>query len=108
MGPSIRPEGVNPLGVVLVIAGCVIALAALASLAVVALITLKPWSRFAPRYHRGVQPAQRPAPPLATLGGAVLEAGIRLRRDLAGLGSGRPVSQHPQGGRHLHTLLHGR
>jgi hypothetical protein len=98
---------VNPLGVVLVVAGCGIAVGALASLAVVALVTLQPWVRFRPHYHRGVPVENRPAT-LAAVGQALLQAGIGPGRDLTDRARGGQVSRHPRGARHLLSLVHGR
>jgi hypothetical protein len=99
---------VNPLGVVLVIAGCVIALGALASLAVLAVIALQPWSRFRPRYHRGVPPEVRPAPRLAAFGRAAASAAVAVRAAVPDRRPGRSTTRHPRGARHLVTLLGGR
>ena len=92
----------NTLGAALVVAGVVIASCSLASLAVLALVALVPWSRFRPRYQRGVTPVERTAS-LATLGRSVLEVGDGVRRRLGG---GRPISRHPHGARHLLPLGH--
>jgi len=91
---------VDTLGAALVVAGVVIASCSLASLAVLALVALVPWSRFRPRYQRGVKPVERTAP-LATLGRSVLEMGDGVRRHLVG---SRPISRHPRGARHLLPL----
>jgi hypothetical protein len=99
---------VNPLGAVLVVAGCVIALGALASLAVLGLIILQPWSRFRPRYHRGVRPEARPAPPLAAFGRAASAAAVAARAAVPDRRPDRSATRHPHGARHLVTLLGGR
>ncbi|MCU1474575.1 hypothetical protein [Amnibacterium sp.] len=98
----------NPLGVVLVIAGCVIALGALASLGVLALIAVEPWSRFRPRYHRGVRPEARPAPPLAVMGRAASTTAAAIRAAVPDRRPDRSATRHPRGARHLVALLGGR
>jgi hypothetical protein len=97
---------VNPLGLVLVVAGCGIALGALVCLAVVALITVRPWSRTAPRYHRGAQPGARRTATIEEVGRAVLAFGLGVRPTLAD--RRQAVTRHPHGARHLLSLLHGR
>jgi hypothetical protein len=97
----IRPGHVDTLGAALVIAGVVIASCSLASLAVLALVALVPWSHFRPRYQRGVGAGERPPAAVLALGRSVLEVRDAVGRRLAG---GRPVSRHPRGARHLLPL----
>jgi hypothetical protein len=92
---------VDTLGAALVVAGVVIASCSLVSLALLALVALVPWSRFRPRYQRGMTPNERPAPALAALGRSVLKARDDIRRRLVGSG---PVRRHPRGARHLLPL----
>ncbi len=85
----------------LVIAGVGIACGSLASLAVIVLVAVVPWSRFRPRYQRGVQADEEPARRLGAAGRALRAAAGGARRPPA---RRAPISRHPQGGRHLLPL----
>lgn len=97
---SVRPEHMDTLGAALVVTGVAIATCSLVALAALALVALVPWSRFRPRYQRGVSPDERLACQSAPVRW-LREMGDSVHRHVVGR---RTVSRHPRGARHLLPL----